>query len=48
MTGWKWRGSLLLALIACLTIGACAQRDAGAEKERPDGFYGGVSGGKGM
>jgi hypothetical protein len=38
---------LLVCLLVCLLAG-CAQRDSGSEKDRPDGFYGGVSGGKGM
>jgi hypothetical protein len=36
-----------LILVACLLAG-CAQRDSGSEKDRPGGFYGGVSGGKGI
>ena len=44
--GGRW-GSVVLALLACLVIAACAQRDRGADDEkRPGGgFYGGVSGG---
>jgi hypothetical protein len=37
----------MLILIACLLVG-CAQRDSNSEKDRPGGFYGGVSGGKGL
>jgi hypothetical protein len=35
-----------LALLACLLIAGCAQKDRSAEDEnRSGGFYGGVSGG---
>jgi len=43
----RCRSAVVLALLACLVIAACAQRDRGADDEkRPGGgFYGGVSGG---
>jgi hypothetical protein len=41
------RSIAVLILLACLLAG-CAQRDSGSEKDRPGGFYGGVSGGKGL
>jgi hypothetical protein len=37
----------MLILITCFLAG-CAQRDNGSDKDRPGGFYGGVSGGHGM
>jgi hypothetical protein len=40
-------GIVVLILIACLLVG-CARPDSSSEKDRPGGFYGGVSGGHGM
>ena len=40
------RSAVVLALLACLVIAGCAERDRGVDEEkRPGGFYGGVSGG---
>jgi hypothetical protein len=45
--GRVW-SAVVLALLACLVIAGCAQRDSSSEKDRPGGFYGGVSGGMGL
>ena len=43
------RRAAVLALLACLSIAGCAQRDRGSDEEnRSGGFYGGVFGGTGM
>jgi hypothetical protein len=42
------RSAVILVLLACLVVASCAQRDGSAEKDRPGGFYGGISGGNGM
>jgi hypothetical protein len=34
-----------LALLACLIVAGCTQRDSSADDNRPGGFYGGVGGG---
>jgi len=39
------RCAVVLVLLACLLIAACAQRDSSSDKNQPGGFYGGVSGG---
>jgi hypothetical protein len=36
---------LALAALLCLLVTGCAQRESGANDNRPGGFYGGVSGG---
>jgi hypothetical protein len=36
---------IALALFLCLAVTGCAQRESGADDNRPGGFYGGVSGG---
>jgi hypothetical protein len=35
----------VLALLACVVIAGCAQRERADEENRSGGFYGGVSGG---
>lgn len=46
--GRRWR-AVALALLACLVIAGCAQRDRGSDGENRSGdFYGGVFGGLGM
>ncbi len=44
--GARW-SAVVLGLLACLLVAGCAH-DSSSEKDRPGGFYGGVSGGKGM
>ncbi len=41
-------GAVALMLLACLLVAGCAQRDSSADKDRPGGFYGGISTGAGM
>jgi hypothetical protein len=41
------RSVAVLIVIVCLLAG-CAQGDSTSEKDRPGGFYGGVSGGHGI
>ena len=42
------RSAVVVALLACLLVAGCAQRDGSAERDRPGGFYGGVFGGADM
>ena len=42
------RSAVVLALLAALFVAGCAQRDGSSDKDRPGGFYGGVSAGMGM
>ena len=44
----RTRNAAALALLACLLVAGCAQRDDSSQKNQPGGFYGGVSGGKGI
>jgi hypothetical protein len=44
-TAWR-RGAIALALLACLVVAGCAQRERADEENRPGGFYGGVSVGR--
>jgi hypothetical protein len=46
--GRRRRRLAVLSLVGCLAIGGCAQRDTSSEQQRQDGFYGGVSAGKGL
>jgi hypothetical protein len=43
-SGWR-RGAIVLALLLCLVVVGCAQRERADEENRSGGFYGGVSGG---
>jgi hypothetical protein len=41
------RSFVVIALLACLLITGCAQRDRSSDEEnRPGGFYGGISAGR--
>jgi hypothetical protein len=41
------RSFVVIALLACLLIAGCTQRDRSSDEEnRPGGFYGGISAGK--
>jgi len=42
--GQRW-SAVALMLLAGILLAGCAQRDSSAERDRPGGFYGGVSGG---
>jgi hypothetical protein len=44
-TAQRCRSLMALALLGCLLIAGCAQRDGASEEDRSGGFYGGVSGG---
>lgn len=44
----RLNSAVAISLLLCLLIAGCAQRDTSSDKDRPGGFYGGVSAGMGM